>query len=421
MLAQIELLRNGKKSSTSSTPPSHDIGRSNSKSLRERSDNPPGGQQGHEGKTLLMSPVPDRVVKHEPKFCTGCGSDMSACEGTIVERKQEVEIPPARPLYIEHRSYQKQCGCCGQRVRGSLPDRLRSSIQYGPSVTSIIGYLSVYQYLPYKRLTSLLQGFYQLPISEGTVQNVLDKLSEKASPVYDLIRQKIFNSEVVGSDETGVPIANRKGWFFTWQTDLLTYVVPSFSRGFDTIENVFPEGLSQSTLVSDCWAAQLKTPTKNKQLCTAHLLRELKNFETALQCQWSKTMSQILKDAIQLKRDLKLSDYKINNTEVQQIENRVDGALSTDLPNSHKKIQALVKRLKKHRNHLLTFLYKPKVPPDNNSSERAIRNLKIKNKISGCFRSENGAHQFAILRSVVDTACKNSSNVFDAFNTIACL
>lgn len=101
-------------------------------------------------------------------------------------------------------------------------------------------------------------------------------------------------------------------------------------------------------------------------------------------------MSQILKDAIQLKRDLKLSDYKIDNIEVQQIENRIDGELSTDLPNSHKKIQALVKRLKKYRNHLLTFLYRPKVPPDNNSSERAIRNLKIKNKYRGASDPKTG-------------------------------
>ena len=420
-MAEIELLRNGKKSHTSSTPPSHDISRSNSKSLRELSDKAPGGQQGHEGKTLLMSPIPDKIEKYEPEFCTGCGSDMSAFEGILVERKQEVEIPSVKPVYIEHRSYQKQCSCCGQIVKSSLPDRLRSSIQYGPSVTSLIGYLSVYQYLPYKRLTSLLQGLWQLPISEGTVQNSLDKLSQKASPVYELIRQKISNSEVVGSDETGVPIANRKGWFFTWQTDVLTYVVPSFSRGFDTIEKVFPDGLSQSTLVSDCWAAQLKTPTKNKQLCIAHLLRELKNFETALQCHWSKTTSQILKDAIQVKRNLKLSDYQINNIEVQQIENRIDDVLSADLSHSHKKIQALMKRLKKNRNHLLTFLYRPKVPPDNNSSERAIRNLKVKNKISGCFRSENGAQQFAVLRSVVDTACKNSCNIFDAFYSVAAL
>jgi transposase len=368
-----------------------------------------------------MSAAPDKIEHYEPEFCTGCGADMSACESILVERKQEVEIPPVKPIYIEHRSYQKQCNCCGQNVKSGLPDHLKSSIQYGPSVRSIIGYLSVYQYLPYKRLTSLLQQFWQLPISEGTVQNILNKLTKNASPIYDLIHQKIFNSEVVGSDETGVPIANRKGWFFTWQTDLLTYVVPSFSRGFNTIEKVFPDGLPQSTLVSDCWAAQLKTPTKNKQLCIAHLLRELKNFETALQCNWSRKMSQILKDAIQLKRNLKLSDYRINNAEVQQIENRIDDLLSVDLSHSHKKVRALMKRLTKQRNHLLTFLYKPKVPPDNNSSERAIRNLKIKNKISGCFRSEIGANQFATLRSVVDTACKNSCNIFQAFNSFAAI
>lgn len=412
-------MRNGRKSVTSSTPPSQDIGRSNSKSLREPSGKSSGGQLGHEGKTLLMKDTPDQIIDYTPRFCTKCGLDISALQSVLIERKQEIEIPDVQAQYIEHRSYQKQCSCCSEKVSSSLPPHLKSSIQYGASVTSTIGYLSVYQYLPYKRLTALLQGFYQLQISEGTVQNILDKLSKNATPAYKQIHQKLSKSEVVGADETGASIANRKGWFFTWQNETLTYLTASFSRGYNTIENIFPNGLLQTVLVSDSWAAQLKTPTQQKQLCCAHLLRELKNFETALNCHWSKSVKQLLKDAIEIKRNLKPTGYNQPNPQAQQIEKRLDCLLSADLSASHKKVQALLKRLKKHRHSLLTFLYYNKVPADNNSSERAIRNLKVKNKISGCFRSEKGANQFAILRSVTDTATKNNCSIFDAFKLLS--
>jgi hypothetical protein len=149
------------------------------------------------------------------------------------------------------------------KVIGILPSHLKSSVQYGASVTSTIGYLNIYQYLPYKRLTALLQGFFGLQISEETVQNV------------------------------------------------------------------FPNGLPETVLVGDSSPAQLKTPTKQKQLCTAHLLRELKNFETAVSCSWSKSVKQLLKEAILLEKELKPNDYSRPNQQVQQIEKRLDHLLLT--------------------------------------------------------------------------------------------
>jgi len=419
LLEEIEFLRNGRKSGTSSTPPSQEIGRSNSKSLREPSGKLTGGQPGHKGKTLLMTDTPDKIQEYIPEFCTKCGSDISGIKSVLIERKQEIEIPPIRPQYIEHRSYQRQCNCCGEKVNSRLPSHLKTSVQYGASVASTVVYLNVYQYLPYKRLTALLQGFFGLQISEGTVQNVLNTMSKQAEPIYNRIHQELSQSEVVGADETGSRIANKKAWFFTWQNATLTYLIPSFSRGYDTIQNTFPNGLPQTVLVSDSLAAQLKTPTKQKQLCIAHLLRELKNFETAVNCSWSSGLKQLLQEAILLKKKLKPNDYSRPNQQVRQIEKRLDHLLSADLLSSHKRVQAFMKRLKKYRHSILTFLYYDKVPPDNNASERAIRNLKVKNKISGCFRSENGANRFAILRSVADTALKNNCNIFDAFKNLS--
>lgn len=421
LLAEIEFLRNGRKSKTSHTPPSQDIGRSNKQSLREKSDKSTGGQQGHEGTTLLMNKNPDEVKEYHPDYCTRCGADLSQAASQLIEKKQEVELPPIRAQYIEHRNFQKQCSCCGEVVKSQLPAHLKAVIQYGPTVDATIGYLSVYQCLPYQRLTALLKSLFHLPISEGSVQNILERLSAHAMPAYERIQQKIAESKVVGSDETGSSIGGKKTWFFTWQNESLTFLSASLSRGYDSIAKLFPKGLPQAVLVSDCWAAQLKTPARQHQLCLAHLLRELTNFETALSCEWSIRMKQLLKDSLRLKDQLTPIDYHPPRKEIIRLEDRLDELLATDYSDKHKKVQAFHKRLQKYHRSIFTFLYHPKVPPDNNASERAIRNLKVKNKISGCFRSEKGAHQFAVLRSVVDTAIKNTCSIFDAFLTIATL
>ena len=412
-------MRNGRKSKTSHTPPSQDIGRSNQKSLREKSDKPSGGQKGHEGHTLLMRETPDEVKEYHPDYCNHCGTDISQVPSTLIERKQEVELPPLSAQYIEHRNFQKQCSCCGEVVKSQLPAHLHASIQYGATVAATIGYLSVYQCLPYQRLTALLKRLFHLPISEGSVQNILARLHANALPAYECIQQKITESKVVGSDETGVSIGGKKAWFFTWQNESLTLLSASFSRGYDTISERFPKGLPQAVLVSDCWAAQLKTPAAQHQLCIAHLLRELANFESALNCEWSIQMKQVLTESLLLKKKLTPADYDKPQIAVLQLNNRMAALLATDYSHKHKKVQAFHKRLQKHQHSIFTFLHHPKVPSDNNASERAIRNLKVKNKISGCFRSEKGAHQFAVLRSVVDTAIKNTCSVFDAFFNIA--
>ncbi len=160
--------------------------------------------------------------------------------------------------------------------------------------------------------------------------------------------------------------------------------------------------------MSDCWAAQLKVAAFLHQLCTADLLRELRNFEDALDCKWSITMKQLLQDAIALKKQLTSQDYLQSPPSVIQIEQRLTQLLKADHRSSHKKVQAFNKRLIKNKNSILTFLYHPKVPPDNNGSEQAIRNVKVKTKVSGQFRSDRGASRFAILRSIIDTTIKNT-------------
>jgi len=415
------LLKNGRKSNTSSTPPSHDFGRSNKKSLREPSTRKPGGQPGHEGTALLMKEIADAVVEYRPDYCHHCGEGLPIAEATLVARKQEIELPPIIPVYVEHQSYCCTCKKCSAVTTSELPVRLKASIQYAPQVSAWVAYLSVRQYMPYQRIAEFFRDCLNMPLCQGTIDNMLKELTAKAEPIYETIKQRVLQSPVVGGDETGIKIngaKNNKGWLFTFQTPLLTFLSVSLSRGYETITNLFKNGFPVSVYVTDCLPAQLKVNAKAHQICIAHLLRELNNFIDVFKCGWSVQLKQLFKQAIELKSEMTPEDYVSSNEKVILIQQQLDELLQADIPDKKKKVRTFIKRLNKNHDSILTFLYHPKVPPDNNGSERAIRNAKVKMKVSNQFKAFAGAHRFAVLRSIIDTTIKNSQNVLAALSLL---
>jgi transposase len=193
----------------------------------------------------------------------------------------------------------------------------------------------------------------------------------------------------------------------------------AYSRGYESIIETFSNGFPNSVYVSDSLAAQLKIATKSKQLCLAHLLRELSNFEDVFNCTWASEMKQLFKSAILHKKKMDTIDYFQVSEKVKEFENKLSELLEYDYSNKHKKQKAFVNRLLKNRNNILTFLYYHEVPPDNNGSERAIRNAKVKMKISNQFKSFDFANHYAVIRSVIDTTIKNSNDVFGALSSLA--
>lgn len=416
---EIQLLKNGRNSNTSSTPPSHNIGRSNQKSLREPSTRKTGGQTGHEGTTLAMKEYPDKVVEYRPICCKQCGEELLAGEATLVSRKQEIGLPPIVPQYIEHQSYSCRCKKCGCVTICELPESLQGNVQYSPQVSAWVSYFSVRQYMSYERIAETMRDCFHLPISQGTVDNMLKSMAQKAESIYAQIQKRVAQSSVIGGDETGIKINGKKGWLFTFQTPAFTFLAVSMSRGFETIDRLFKNGFPASVYVTDCWAAQLKVVAKAHQICTSHLLRELNNFIDVFNCQWSVKMKQLLTSAIELEKQLHPQDYALPNEKVLNIQQQLNGLLNTDIEGKPKKIQAFIKRLNKNHDAILTFLYYPKVPPDNNGSERSIRTAKVKMKVSNQFNAFAGAHRFAVLRSVIDTTIKNSQNVLEALGLLS--
>jgi len=415
---EIQLLKNNRNSNTSSTPPSQDFGRSNQKSLRQKTGKKSGGQEGHEGKNLQMTALPDEIIEHKPHFCKECGEELENQNCNFVSRKQEVDLPPVLPRYVEHQSYSCKCKKCGATTTSTLPVRLKAFIQYGDNIKALIVYLSVYHYLPYNRIAEFLQDFLNLPLSEGTIDNILKECTEKARPAYEEIRNRVETSLVVGGDETGIKINGKKGWLFTFQNQHLTLLSASMSRGFQSISSLFEKGFPHTVYVSDCLPAQLKIESQSKQLCMAHLQRELANFIDVFDCKFSSQLTNLIHQAIELKYRLSKTEYGLHKNKAIYFRTKLDKLLDDDHEDKHKKVLAFIKRLRKHRDFVFTFLQYPEVPPDNNGSERAIRNAKVKMKVSGQFRSLAGAESFAILRSIIDTAMKNSQNVLNVLSLV---
>jgi len=179
----IKLLKNNRNSNTSSTPPSHDYGRSNQKSLRKRSGKKSGGQQGHVGSNLELSESPDKTIEYKPQFCKECGEELKGHDFSFVLRKQEVILPPINPVYVEHQSYSCKCGKCGSITISELPPNLKSNIQYGDEIKALVVYLSVYQYLSYNRIAEFLDDFLTLFFSASLIQQKYHKVPVPHDPL----------------------------------------------------------------------------------------------------------------------------------------------------------------------------------------------------------------------------------------------
>jgi transposase len=409
-----------KNSNNSSVPPSKDENRPNRKSLREKSGLKPGGQKGRKGNTLKMVAHPDFTEKHIPHYCNCCGESLENIPAMLIGNRQVFDIPQIEIKVTQHQVYKKQCKC-GHVNKGEYPKEANAPASYGNNIESLIGYFHTRQYIPFKRMQELFNDVFSVPISEGGIHYLLNKLVTKAQPAYDLIKKRLqANAKyATGSDETGVKVNGDKHWAWTWQNEEATFITITDNRGQRSITNTFEEGFKNSVLVHDCWSSHFNTPAASHQVCVAHLLRDMNYLNELYNHKWSQGCKLLFQLALALEKQMSMADYYIQNMRRAQIEKRLEFLISYDLPPEKKELVRFQNRLKKYRDYLFTFLYRHEVPPDNNGSERAIRNIKVKQKVSGQFRSTQGAFSFAVLRSVTDTVLKNNLGLVNSLRIIA--
>ena len=415
---ELAVYKNRKNSDNSHIPPSVDLGKpKRNQSLREKSGKKAGGQQGHDGSTLTFRATPDQIITYIPDRCGVCGNDLTLIEASSLNSRQVIDIPIPAPICTEHQIFARTC-TCGHINKGEFPGNVNAKVQYGCHIEALTAYLNVRQYMPYNRIQEFYSQIMGLDISQGGIGCLLQRFTSKALPVYQEIKNRVEKAGCLGTDETGAKVNGKKHWFWTWQNEELTFIIQSPSRGYKTIAETFPNGLPNAVLVHDRWAAHFGCEVYDHQVCLVHLLRDLNYIHQVHQSNWAKSLTLLFKEAIALNKEVDY-DGSFACPARDKLEQSLTKLLHLQLPDKDNLAITLQKKLRKISHHILCFLHHSRVPPDNNGSERAIRTLKVKQKVSGGFRSIEGADGFAVLRSIIDTAIKSGQDVFHTLSFIA--
>jgi transposase len=424
--------RLGQNSQNSSKPPSSDspFVKPAPKSLRRRSGRKPGGQSGHPGSTLELVDDPRERLRHEPGPCAGCGGDLSGAPEVGVERRQVFDLPPMAVRVIEHQVISRRCSC-GTTTCGVAPDGVSAPVQYGPRITAIVLYLYVGQFLSRKRTAGALAELFDVPLSEGTVARMSTRAAGGLEGFLAEVADRIAHAEVAGFDETGLRVAGKLHWVHCARTGKYTLITCHPKRGTVGIDAAGVLGRFRGVAVHDAWAPYDTYTAPEHQLCCAHALRELAAVADAAPADadwcWATqaadalvAMQKLVTEAIttgaeRLDPDLLAEQVQLYGSAVR-IGINITAARSTKVMCKH---NALARRLRDRRDDYLRFTRDWRIPPDNNGSERDIRMIKLRQKVSGCLRSLTGAAQFCAIRSYLSTAAKYGHTFFDTLVMLA--
>lgn len=419
-----------KNSRNSSKPPSTDgFKKPQPKSLREKGKHPIGGQKGHPGRTLSMTDQPDHISVHRVKTCS-CGHHLEEIDVLRRERRQVWDIPPQTMEVMEHQIEVKICPVCGCFNKGEFPSEVTAPVQYGTSVKSLMSYLSQFQLMPYDRIRTFFHDLFKQDISQATFIQANEVLFERLEEVETVLAERISTSPVAHFDETGVRVEGKLHWLHVASTNECTHYSVQKKRGQEGMAaaNILPK--FSGTAVHDAWGPYWKYPCFHA-LCNAHLLRELTFiFEQEGQA-WANTMSKLLLEIKKCVWEKKDSAAGLEVTEIMTFVQRYDRILEMGLaedarlnpmqPQTVKKrgrtkqskAKNLLDRLAVHQTEVLAFMHNPSVPFDNNLAERDVRMMKVQQKISGTFRSKQGAATFCRIRGFISTLRKHSLSIME--------
>lgn len=419
----------GQDSHNSHWPSSRDKGKRQTKSLRKTSGKQAGGQAGHTGATLTLQPEADRVVAHGPTTCTGCGNALEGCAptGQTPERRQVFDLPPLTLQVTEHRVAQVTCPQCGVLNVGDFPAGVSQATQYGPEVKGLCVYLNQHQLLPLQRLAAVMNELFGCQLVPGSIVNWQREAATRVAPAVASIKEALSKASVLHCDETGLYVEGKRYWLHLNATAQLTYYFPHRKRGRAGIEDMGVLPAFTGVAVHDNWAAY-GYYTCQHALCNVHHLRELTYIAEEFQQAWATDMQDFLvtsKAAVAAacaagatalssahREELAAAYQRITDAALAANPVPAQGWPRRNAQGRPKKPKArnLAERFDQQRTKILAFLDDFNVPFDNNLAERDLRMLKVQQKISGCFRSWDGAMYAAAIRSYLSTMRKQGHN-----------
>lgn len=414
-------------SHNSNKPPSSDGLKRTINSTRPKSNRSSGGQKGHTGSTLAMTKTPDKIIPHTVDRCS-CGCSLKKVPVRRRHKRQVIDIPTPQIEYTEHQSDEKQCPRCGETTIAPFPEGIEKNIQYGTNIKSFAVYLMQYQLIPLKRTQELLRNMFHIEISQGTLLNWTQELHKNVEPAEQEIVQQLKQANTVHADETGIFCENRLHWVHVVATSNLTHLQMHRKRGSEAIDDIGIIGSLRGRLIHDFWLAYFKYAIQHG-MCNSHLIRELTAAYENDKQDWARWMIDLLLRIHKRVEQAKEQNHHFLPSQTCHYYKRQYRSLLTiaEELNPHQnappgkrgrpkqtKVYNLIERMSDYQDEVLAFMEDFRVPFTNNQAERDLRMLKVKQKISGTFRSREGGDAFCRIRGYISTACKNTISAFDA-------
>ncbi len=416
-------------SHNSNKPPSSDGLKRTIIPTRTKSNRQSGGQEGHKGSTLAMKDKPDKTIEHAVDQCP-CGCSLKRIEVRRVHRRQVIDMPAPRVEYIEHESQEKQCPRCGRVVVAPFPEGVEKSIQYGTNIKSLAIYMIQSQLIPLKRAQELLRNMFHIEISQGTLLNWTQELHKKLEPAEKEIVRQLKQATDVHADETGIFCENKLYWVHVAGTSNLTHFQMHHKRGCEAIDAIGIIGSLKGRVIHDFWSPYFKYDIEHG-MCNAHLIRELTAVYENEKQAWALEMKDLLLRIHKRVEEAKVKSRPVGRLSLQTrqyyagkyrallviakaLNPRQGSPPGKRGKPKQTKIRRLIDRMSDYQDAVLAFMEDFRVPFTNNQAERDLRMLKVKQKISGTFRSHEGGDAFCRIRGYLFTACKNACSAFDA-------
>jgi transposase len=426
--AEVRHLRDAlaQNSSNSSRPPSTDRPeKPKPKSLRKKSGRKTGGQPGHPGRTLEFSDTPQHIQVHPLLECQ-CGEDLSKESALDFERRQVFDLPPLKLECTEHRAQIKECPCCQQLCTALFPADIKAPVQYGKNFRALLSYLYDVQEGASLRVGEMCQEMFGYAVSEATIQTARQEQHDALEPFENRLVEILPQEPILHADETSVPINKVRHWLHVLCTPMLTFFGIHLSRGKDAIQAMGIIPVFTGWLMHDFLSSYLSFEHCLHTFCKSHLMRELVFLFEQHQQQWAKDLHDLFLEMLQYVKDRKARDAPLTKNEFKRWQqhywkilragrqaNPLTPAQSAKKRPKQSKEQNLLDRLEGYDDCILAFLWEMDLPFTNNEAERAFRMMKVRLKISGCFRTLEGARRHVRIRSYVSTLRKHGLPVLE--------
>lgn len=423
-----------KDSHNSSLPPSSDRFVRAPKSLRQKSGEKAGGQRGHRGHHLRQVDIPDEVLIHTVVCCEQCRHDLGSQPAWMPERRQVIDLPAKRLWVKEHRVEEKQCPVCFHLTRASFPASVRAPAQYGTGIQALATYLVEGQTVPYARASHLLQELLGVQLCAGSIASFVKACHEHLVEVESSLKAALVKTKVIHQDETGLRVGTTGWWVHVCCTERLTHYAAHLCRGRKALNAIGIAPQFRGTSVHD-GLRSYQGYGFTHAWCNVHHLRELTFIQEELGQIWAGAMKELLLDMkAEVQRAKALGQNALDLLVLAGFLRRYEELLAQGYqanpppsapqksePGKRKAGRAkqnparnLLDRLSQGKWAVLRFLHDFAVPFDNNQAERDLRMIKVQQKVSGGFRSDNGVAMFCRIRSYLSTLRKQGIGLLSA-------